>query len=242
MTDWQAVETRSAGHVDAARVVLVSGWSFTTAMWSSVVAELTRRGLPEDRVHCVDWRKMGRWLYEPGGSCPVPDAVLNERAVWVGWSLGATLMLEAMGRNELRPLRALAISATPRHLADPDSWPGVAAGQWRSLYRRVRRDPSEALAAFDAWLGMLPPNSGRVTDTDDLCRGLDWLAEIDQRPLLAANTVPISWIYGAADPLVPDTGWPSRLKTSDANRWLLLPEIGHDVPWTQAARVASEII
>jgi pimeloyl-[acyl-carrier protein] methyl ester esterase len=248
MTDWQrtkaCVSDRGENQAAAAVewVVLVSGWSFKCDMWSAVVAGLEQQGMPSERILCIGWLELGRWLREPGAPCPLPSSALGARTVWVGWSLGGALVLEAIGCGKVRPLRALVISATPRHLAEKDVWPGVARGQWRSLHHRVRRDPVRALAEFDDWAGLAGENISRVTDPQDLIAGLDWLADIDQRSLLAEPPVPICWMFGTNDPLVPDVRWPERLNVGSANQWQVIPGAGHDVPWSQVAYVVSEII
>lgn len=248
MTDWQrttaCVSDRGENQADATIewVVLVSGWSFKCDMWSTIVAELEQQGLPSERILCIGWLELGRWLHETDVPCPLPSSALGARTVWVGWSLGGALVLEGIGSGKVRPQRALVISTPPRHLAEKDVWLGVAPEHWRSLHRRVRRDPVRALAEFDDWSGMVGKNISRVTDPQDLIAGLDWLAAIDQRRLLAAPPVPICWMYGTNDPLVPDAKWPERLAVGSVNQWQVIPGAGHDLPWSQAAYVVSEII
>lgn len=113
---------------------------------------------------------------------------------------------------------------------------------WRNLRRAVRRDVDAALAEFDAWAGVVGKPVVRNANPDALLAGLDWLARIDRRAMLAVPPAPICWIYGNDDPLVPDAGWPRRLVMGAANHYEIVPGARHDIPWTQTARVVSEII
>lgn len=247
MTDWLKTESDASGSsgfpaAGVEWVVLVSGWSFGRGMWSDVISTLTQRGVPPDRILCVDWLELGGWLHEVDAPCPVPESALTGQTVWVGWSLGATLVLEAMGRGKVRPMRMLAISATPRHLAEGNEWPGVEMALWRKLRRSVRRSVLPALAEFDAWAGLAGRRGDRLIDPQGLLMGLDWLAAIDQRRLLANPPAPICWLYGTEDPLLPDIRWPSCLAVGVGNQWQVIPGAQHDIPWAHAARVSSEIL
>ncbi|ANJ67095.1 hypothetical protein A9404_06590 [Halothiobacillus diazotrophicus] len=223
-------------------VVLVSGWSFGSDMWQPVRDALVVRGIPPERILCVDWYALGCWLFDAGAPCPVPPSALGGTSVWCGWSLGGSLALEAMGQGAIVPRKLIVLSTTPRHLSEDDVWPGLSVALWRNLRRAVRRDLDAALAEFDAWAGVVGKPLVRNVNPDALLAGLDWLARIDRRAMLAVPPAPICWIYGSDDPLVPDADWPRRLAVGAANHYEIVPGARHDIPWTQTARVVSEII
>ncbi|MHB1230832.1 MAG: alpha/beta fold hydrolase [Halothiobacillus sp.] len=218
-------------------IVLVSGWSFTAGMWRGLIDECMRQGLPESLITVVDWFDMGRWLFDKA-PCPVAESLQAGQVIWMGWSLGGSLMLEAMARNQLHPTQAIIVSAWPRFLAEDlgnAAWPGVPRKNWRALRHQVQRDSDAALVQFDRWLG-LPDTRDCQRGSADLVRGLDWLAAIDQRVWLETSTVPITWVCGTHDPLLPlpqcASAWPEKLQTNPANRWDVLAEGGHAIPWS----------
>lgn len=224
-------------------IVFVSGWSFEAGMWDDVLSRI-RAAIPSDvSLLCMSWLDLGRWLYQEG-ACPVPESALQGRVIWVGWSLGGALILEAIRRGWLKPSRSVLLSTSPRLLTEEQPgvrpWVGVPAGHWRRVRQGVRRALDAALRQFDAWL-RLPDSEGRVVDTQNLLAGLDWLAQIDCRAMLAAPPVPLVWIFGDDDPLLPNPAWPECLAMGADNQWLVLPHAGHGIPWSQADTIAAHI-
>ena len=220
-------------------IVLVSGWSFTSSMWNDVVMAYAAQGGDRSRIRVVDWLALGYWVFD-GTICPraadlaedTVNGLAQDNSLWVGWSLGGVLILEAIARGKLAPRRAVLLSASPRFLQDEATdWPGMPEKNWRALRRQVGRAPRTALAGFDAWLG-LPSGVARQEAPASLQQGLDWLAAIDRRDELHSLTQPIDWIYGADDPVLP-----ARLRfdapATTTQRWLALPDCGHDLPWSQ---------
>ncbi|MGC8696954.1 MAG: hypothetical protein ACP5Q0_00655, partial [Halothiobacillus sp.] len=158
-------------------MVLVSGWSFTRGMWQPLIDDLAQLDVPSAHITTVDWLDLGRWLF-CDAPCPVPPALLSGDVRWMGWSLGGSLLLEAIARQKILPMQAIIVSASPKFLANNTGqapWPGIAVKNWRALRQHVQRDTAGALAQFDAWLN-LPPLTCRHRDAADLVLGLDWLA------------------------------------------------------------------
>ncbi|MCH6160758.1 alpha/beta fold hydrolase [Streptomyces sp. M600PL45_2] len=105
------------GHDTDPAVVLIHGWTCSTAFWAAVIRELTASG---HRVIAYDQRGHGRspgtaaHTYRPDALaddlCAVLDTALKpgERAVLGGHSMGAMTLIAASGRPELRE-RAAAV-------------------------------------------------------------------------------------------------------------------------------------
>ena len=183
-----------------ASVGLVAGWSFPPTVFDSLV-----RRLPGNEVVAFDWSTFSAdWLgsgrQERADSLPAP-------AVWAGWSLGGSLLLEAVRQGSIRPARLVLIHATPRFLEE-DGWPGVSLEDWQGLRRAAGRRPLAAATAFRRRFGLpdAPASSERLAAID----GLDWLARLDLRRLLAAIDVPVDIWLAPDDPLVP-VDWPRHL-------------------------------
>jgi len=207
-------------------MAMVSGWSYPAEVFAPL-----RRQLSGRRVSACDWRQFATtWLSDEAE--PAPEA---EPSVWVGWSLGGALLLEALRRGRIRPGRVVLLNATPRFLAD-DGWPGVAAADWRGLRRAAVRQPEVAVAAFRRRFG-LPDVAGEpVADV----AGLDWLAQLDLRALLADVVTPIDVWLAPDDPLVP-AGWPSRLVLSQQVSVRRFGRAGHAAWWHDPADLAAHL-
>ncbi len=210
-----------SGHsVELLGVTLVSGWSFPAEMWRPLVADLGDRP-----VSLISWLDLGDWLMGKGELTPVLEEAFRQ-PVWVGWSLGGALSLEALVRGVIRPDRLLMVAAKPR-LLEADGWPGVTAAGMVGLKRQVGRSPAAALQGFDDWLG-LEGDVERNRDAGQLLRGLDWLSAIDRREEVMSRTLPVDWLVGDQDPLIPS----AEQMAEKLARVRLVPEAGHGLPFT----------
>lgn len=210
-----------SGHaVERLGVTLVSGWSFPAEMWRPLAADLGDRP-----VSLISWLDLGDWLMSGGELTPVLEAAFRQ-PIWVAWSLGGALSLEALVRGVIRPERLLMVAAKPR-LLEADGWPGVTAAGMLGLKRQVGRSPAAALRGFDEWLG-LGVDVERNRDADQLVRGLDWLSAIDRREEVMSRTLPVDWVVGDQDPLIPS----ARQMSTKLAGVHLVPEAGHGLPFT----------
>ncbi len=203
---------------------LVGGWSFPAEMFRPLVGRLSSR-----EVRCHDWRGFAdAWLGETSAG--------PAGGIWLGWSLGGGLLLEAVARGRLRPDRLLLVSATPRFLA-AGGWPGVPRGEWRALRRAARADPCSAACGFRRRFGLpdcheLPPAAAADPD------GLDWLAAIDRRGLLESLPNPVEVWLADDDPLIPSE-WAERLTLPRSVVLRRLRGTGHGAifeSWDELAR------
>ncbi len=228
-------------------IVLVSGWSFTRDMWQPLINELRLQGVPSGHLITVDWLDLGRWLF-CDAACPVPMVLLSGDVRWLGWSLGGSLLLDALARQKIQPARAVIVSTSPRFLANNAGqapWPGISHANWRALRQQVQRDAPSALAQFDRWLH-LPSLTCRQTQVVDLVLGLDWLAKIDQRAWLPHAKMPICWVDGGQDPLLPKTKEGLTWRQSFGEQRVVFgvthPEAGHDLPWSHHKQLTQWLL
>ena len=212
MTDGVRTEGRGIG--------FVAGWSYSPAVFAPLLRQLA--GQP---TAAYDWPSfVDGWLADGGAG---PD--VWSPSVWVGWSLGGVLLLEALRRGRIAPERLILLNATPRFLEAP-GWPGVPEAEWRGLRRAAERHPAAAVAAFRRRFA-LPAGTGEAVAAAGV-EGLDWLARLDLRDLLADVSIPVECWLAPEDPLVP-VDWPSRLSLSSRVGCHRFPEPGH-APWSSA--------
>jgi pimeloyl-[acyl-carrier protein] methyl ester esterase len=201
-------------------VVLVHGWSFGSSVFAEEAAALS----PTRRVVSPDLRGHGR------SSAPGPFGLADlagdlarlvehlalERAVIVGWSLGAQVALAALPRARRRLAGLVLVSATPRFTAGDDWAHGLPAQSVEVLAHRVRRDARRAALRFDE--GMLAPGeldaAGRARleraraaapppEAAAALAGLAILAGEDLRGLLPSVDLPVLVVHGELDPICP---------------------------------------
>lgn len=145
-------------------------------------------------------------LNPPEGPGPVPP-------VWIGWSAGALLALEAAGRGAILSGLVL-LSGTPRFCAASD-WPhGVPVSRVRAMRAALRDGRGPAVkAAFQRQCAHPDP----VTEEDLRVRvagmdrqgaaaldgGLEYLMAADARGGLDRLRVPVLVLHGKEDRVIP---------------------------------------
>lgn len=196
-------------------LVLLHGWGMNAAVWEPLLPALQAR-----------WRVTRVEL--PGhGASPVTDgelqawaaaclAVAPPRAVWLGWSLGGLVSLAAADAAPQRFEVLCLMSATPSFVQRErwaDAMPAATFTQFadnlvsdpdttlrRFLALQVRgsEDARPLLRQLSAALEQRPAASEQ-----GLRDGLDLLLQGDLREALERLAVPVSWLLGERDTLVP---------------------------------------
>ncbi|MEO5627191.1 MAG: pimeloyl-ACP methyl ester esterase BioH [Dokdonella sp.] len=205
------IETHGAGP----DLVLIHGW----AMHGGIFAPLTERLTAHFRVHLVDLPGHGYSRAETDfvvGECARAIAATTPRALWLGWSLGGLVALQA-ALDHAASVRGLGmIAASPRFVDAPD-WPhGVPASVFVAFDTELRSRYGRAIDRFLALetMGSEHPQTElralkeRVfargePAVEALAAGLQALDTGDLRARVATLAMPSLWIAGGRDRLVP---------------------------------------
>lgn len=210
--------SRSASHPGSeSDLVLIHGWGMNEAVWSGLPSVLT------------DHRRLWRIELPGHGTSPFEShhndraawvevclKVAPERAVWVGWSLGGLLALEAALWAPERIRALILLTATPRYVCAPD-WPAAMDAQVLArFHEELLADPTGTLQRF---LALQVKGSEVARDTlrtlrRELARrpepvpaalavGLDLLRTCDIRDRIGVIACPTLWLFGQRDTLVP---------------------------------------
>ena len=207
------IETRGRG---AAHVVLLHGW----AMHGGVFAPLAERLEDRCTLHLVDLPGHGRsrdsTLALAAPDCARAIARRTPPGVWLGWSLGGLIALQA-ALDFPQQVRALAmLNASPRFVRGED-WPHAISPeilrQFATDLRTDYRDTLDRFLALEALGSDCAQQDLRRLRADAfsdhppalraLCEGLDVLEQIDLRNRLPELRQPSAWIAGRRDRLVP---------------------------------------
>lgn len=226
-------------------VVLVHGWSLSSAAFAEETAWLAR----DRRAIVPDLRGHGRSSppRAPFGLADLArdlaalvDRLALERAVLLGWSLGAQVAIAAAPLVRRRLAALVLVSGTPR-FTEGEGWPhGLPARSVEGLALRVRRDAPRAVARF--FDGMFVEGeldgAGRAraeavraavpaADPAALLSGLDVLAREDLRAALPALDLPVLLVHGDRDPVCPPGAARATAAAIPGARLALLPGAGH---------------
>ncbi len=198
-------------------LVLVHGWGMHAGVWGEFAGELSN----DFRLSLLD-------LPGHGGSGFDPTArTLNDwaaacldaappYAIWVGWSLGALVGVQAALTEPRRVAALILMGGTPRFVQGPD-WPCATAAETLLQFRNdLASDPGGTLGRFlalqvrgavgaTATLRTLRRSLVGVSapQPQALDAGLDLLQNTDLRHRLADLAVPSLWLLGERDTLVP---------------------------------------
>ncbi len=198
-------------------LVLLHGWGMNSAVWQPLLPLLHQQ-----------WEVTTIELPGHGSSDSLPlessiddwaDACLQAappQAVWMGWSLGAQIALQAALRQSQRMIALVMLAGTPCFVRRSD-WPcgmdetdlqqfgnALTASPVQTLMRflglqvRGAQQPGKVLRQLKAGVSMRPAAS-----THALLTGLQLLLHTDQRSQLHQLEMPSVWLYGDRDRLIP---------------------------------------
>lgn len=201
--------------VDGPDVALIHGWGYDSSVFEPVAALLASRC----RVHLVDLPGYGRNRELAPMTLPDLARALGESlprgTTLCGWSLGGQVALSALAKNLQHFPRIVLVSSTPRFVAG-DAWAhGVAPILLSGFIRALKADPGALMTRFGALVNQGDASARELTRLlaanhraamaapAALAQGLEWLADLDFRPLLPKVTQPVLLIHGALDPLIP---------------------------------------
>lgn len=236
-------------------LVLVHGW----AMHGGIFAPLAERLAAHFTLHRVDLPGHGHsrdsGLPLDPAACAEAIAEATPPAMWLGWSLGALVAIEAATRVPARVRGLVAVAGTPRFVAAPD-WPhGVDPEVFHQFGAGLAADYR---ATVDRFLALEAQGSDHMREELRLLReqvyargepaprflheGLTVLERSDLRAHLPALAVPSLWIAGRRDRLVPWQAMEAAAAVAPEGRFARVDSGGHAPFLTHADEVAGHII
>jgi pimeloyl-[acyl-carrier protein] methyl ester esterase len=207
-----AMDVRGEGET----IVLLHGWGMHSGIWQDLAASLSE----QFRVVCIDLPGHGH----SAAGCPLTlDAVVAQMlsqvdgvAHWLGWSLGASIMMRLLARAPERVKSVVLLSASPAFVSQPGWLHGINASVLSRFAQELQDDYKKTLQRFLA-LQTLSSDAAKVTlkqlrdslfdrsapDSKTLQQGLDILMHADLRDDIAASQKPCLVVLGQHDQLVP---------------------------------------
>ncbi|WP_394752329.1 pimeloyl-ACP methyl ester esterase BioH [Crenothrix sp.] len=202
-------------------IVLVHGWAMHSGVWGDFAAQLAQHY----RVTCVDLP--GHGYSEPCDEFTLAhisellvNAVDAETSCWLGWSLGATVVLDLAARFPERVNSVILLAGNPKFVqADPESnddWPGMNVNAFDAFASHLSQDrlatlsqflslQSQGLSGAKNQLSQLKEllSTCALPSQDTLQSGLALLKHSDMRSVLATLDIPVLALLAEKDALVP---------------------------------------
>jgi pimeloyl-[acyl-carrier protein] methyl ester esterase len=229
-------------------LVLVHGWAMNTGIWRDFAKDLAK----SYRVICVDLPGHGRSeKISPFNLQSISEAllesVLHEPCCWLGWSLGAAVVLDIADRFPERCKSIILLAGSPRFI-QTEHWPGVNPQVLNAFAANLRSDSQSAILRFFSvqlalsnYKGLLAAAEYKAPDDETLLQGLKILEETDLRPALARLTQPVSVILGEKDTLIPAAVGQSMKELLHALELNIIENAGH-VPFFSHRETVLSII
>jgi pimeloyl-[acyl-carrier protein] methyl ester esterase len=244
------IETRGTGPA----LVLIHGW----AMHGGIFAPLVERLQSRYQLHLVDLPGHGRSRDDdaPLALASVAERIVAEipQALWLGWSLGGLVALQAAQSRPDAVRGLIMLCASPRFVRD-DSWPqGMDASVFENFASELARDYRSTL---DRFLMLEAQGSDHMRTelrllreqlfaygeppTKTLCDGLDILQHSDLRAGLPALAMPSLWLAGRRDRLVSPTAMQVSAELAPSARYVEIQSGGHAPFLTHADEVVAAL-
>jgi pimeloyl-[acyl-carrier protein] methyl ester esterase len=236
-------------------LVLVHGWGLHGGIWGDLPARLAGHF----RVTILDLPGHGRsrTAGEPLSLAVFTDSVAAlcpAPAIWLGWSLGGLIALDAVLRHPQKVARLVLVGTTPKFVQAPD-WPHampaeVFAGFARSLTRDYRatllRFLSLQVGGNESAHALLKQLRGEMfahgePQPEALAAGLAILEQTDLRARLPEIHVPTLVVHGSHDRLAPSAAGEYLGMQLPEARLLRIEGAGHAPFLSHAALLADAV-
>lgn len=189
-------------------VVMLHGWGFDHQIWLPWLDHLMG-GAPSQsyEFHLVD-------LPGYGQSPPLAWsefkatllAQLPEKFVLMGWSLGGMMATRLSIEAPERITHLVNVASSPRFTAAPD-WIGVESTLFDDFYQKFMKNPALTREYFIRTQLQGQPLPSTISmmqlSHQGLAQGLDYLKTWDLREQLSLIRVPVTYVLGRLDALIP---------------------------------------
>ncbi len=216
------------------------GWGILPEVFTPFITEL-KKLLPENvRCQAMPLPGYGGTPLPDGNPCEVwPDAMMKNIAgpvILCGWSMGAILALSAALRYPDRIERLILFGATPCFVEKPDWKNAVSFLTGHQFRTDVENDMHRTLRHFVSLFNHQDRNARNIvrqllalptSPLPVLEAGLDYLAEMDLRPMVAGIHQKTLLIHGAFDPLMPVEAAHWLARTLPDACLHILPDVAH---------------
>lgn len=242
--------------MNSRHIVFIHGWALNSGVWGNFVEALGEQ-YPNITTQCIDLPGYGTQASVEGVSSIESMAQhcldkLERPAIWVGWSLGGMVTMQAASMNPCAVEAMQLVCTSPKFVAG-ENWPeGVDIDSFRLFSKQLAEDYQRTLTLF---LLMQAGSSRGARDLAKLAhtaicrwpdpseitlnRGIDCLAETDLRAQIERLSMPAQVISGLKDRVSKPESSARLARMLGAD--LIELDTGHAPFMTQAKAVLSAL-
>ena len=225
-------------------IVFLHGWGVNSGVWQPLIEQLctSLKGSTDVTFKLITIDLPGFGLnvnkqvspYSLECICENIAKVIDEPAVYIGWSLGGLVATKMALNFPQQVMGLVTVASTPCFLSSEgddvsDNWPGIKSSVLQVFYKQLQGDIEKTIKGFLKIQAMGSPSirqdikhiSKLVMDYDmpsksTLEQSLDLLKTSDLRTQLGTIKIPFLQLYGEADSLVPKQAIP-LIKAQNSN-------------------------
>jgi pimeloyl-[acyl-carrier protein] methyl ester esterase len=234
-------------------LVLLHGWG----MHSGLLRDLAEDLAHDFQVYLVDLPGHGRSaplsVFDRASVLRVLERQLPDQAHWVGWSLGGLLAM-ALSTMHPRKVRSLTLLASSPCFVENRDWPGISS----DLLEQMGRDfVADYQLTLDRFVGLQVFGQDRArqlsrqihakiqeappAEPGNLGGALNLLKSLDLRRELAESALPMLFLFGARDRLVPGSVAAAVVRVLPFAKVSIIEGAAHLPFMTHEGLVANEI-
>jgi len=202
------------------KLVLVHGWGMNNAVWQSIIPQLEKQyevflvslpGHDQDYLNSNIPTTLTDWATYVLQKAP-------DKAHWLGWSLGGEVVLKAASLAPERFEKCFIMTSTPCFMQQENWQSAMPEINLTHFSKALFQRPNKTLERFLLLQVRGCKNESQIyvslkkafeiqpePNLQALKIGLKLLKNTDLRPLIQNLTLPIYWLFGSKDTLVPAT-------------------------------------
>ncbi len=207
-------------------LVLIHGWGLNSGIWQLLINKMIENSFVDDsgdkfQIITIDLPGFGLnskqvlTSYSVSNICQKIDAIIEEPAVFMGWSLGGLVATHFALHYPKKILGLITVASSPCFLKK-DSWPGIKADFFTAFHQQLKGNIYKTIDDFLKLQAMGSPHVRQdikqikklifdypLPNEKTLDESLNLLENIDLRKQLIEIKQPFLRLYGSADNLVP---------------------------------------
>ncbi len=229
MTEILHFSTHYSAEPNSIPVVLIHGWGLNSAVWQPLIIKLTAEFRARFHIITVDLPGFGEnhvtkiQPYSLANIAKQIDNVIEQPAIYLGWSLGGLVATEIALAYPDKVLGLITVASSPRFLEEvmaksgqEITWPGIKPEVLKAFHQQLHVDTKKTIKGFLKIQAMGSPHirddikqisqlvmQHQLPNKATLDDSLSLLESSDYRDKLAEVKQPILRLYGSADSLVP---------------------------------------
>ncbi len=186
-------------HGQGTPLVFFHGWGFDAQIWLPLAPSLSNH-----QLHFVDLPGFG--LTPPMPWETFKTTLLKQLPptfTVIGWSMGGLLATKLAIEEPKRVRRLINISSTPYFIAQ-SNWPGIDLMTLKKFHQDLLTNPKQTLQNFiTLQLQGQHVHLAQAPSLPGLSAGLEWLMTCDLRQDVSFLDLPVSYMFGRLDAIVP---------------------------------------